>query len=575
MIQMVLLTHLKAGFGKKRVTSCSVACVKNISQKHPFPFAVWLTLSFGAVAYGAEDVRQEMPDFQEKVSAVRSHAKHATKDPFLNLLNSINVLKSVGQLKNESSNQTAEACAAGESRWEIDRSIISYTDTGPWGDFEGLEMAILQNGDERLLAKPFMAMQVCTNEDQEHCYRQPPFFLYKFDDALGEFVDVSHRITNPDEFLIPTQWSYLAADFNGDDKTDLVFGTNGEHFSPIGKTGEGWRWENFILASNKDGTYTWRLLHPFQGITRALSAGDIDNDGDLDLFIDDAGKPDDPKNNLYPDEWGGYFLINDGSATFTRGQQRFPQTTTSTLADLDNDGYLDLALNAKARGCQDHRESCRLFNGVFVYRNNRDYTFSEVASNIPYSQVHSYNGDDDWVIKVNDEEKTFVGLRQTVALLANADDMVDLAVSVETEIGHETFTSILINRGNFEFEVDFSRIEHVQERNMTNRVVAMDVDEDGHTDLYFVRKRKQKGKLAENFISEEIYFNDGDGYFSNENRLGLPKENGLMTIGDVNSDGVKDVIASPAYDHAWISESQRSRTSSVYIATDECVPISD
>lgn len=545
------------------------------SQKYFVLVAVWLTLSVQTLAAGAEDVSEEMPDLQNKASAVLSSAKHATKDPFLNLLNSIYVLKSLGQLKSDASEQTARACSVGESRWEIDRSIISYTDTGPWGDFEGLEMAILKNGDERLLAKPFMAMQVCTNEEQEHCYRQPPFFLYKFDDVLGEFVDVSHRITNPDEFLIPMQWSYLAADFNGDDKTDLVFGTNGEFFSPIGDYSEGWRWENFILASNNDGTYTWRLLHPFKGITRGLSAGDIDNDGDLDLFIDDAGEPDDKANNLYPDEWGGYFLINDGSANFTRGQQRFPQTTTSTLSDLDNDGYLDLALTVKARGCQAHRESCRLFNGVFVYRNNRDYTFTEVTSNIPYSQIHSDNGDDDWVIKVNGEEKTFVGLRQTVALLANDDDMFDLAVSVETEEGQETFTSILINHGDFKFEADFSRIEHVQERNTTNRLVATDVDEDGHTDLYFVRKRKQQGKLAENFISEEIYFNDGDGYFSNENRLGLPTENGLMTIGDVNGDGVKDVIASPAYEHAWISESQRSRTSSVYFAIDECVPISD
>jgi len=89
-----------------------------ISQKHLFPVAVWLTLSFTAVANGAEDVRQEIPDLQEKVSAARSNAKHALNNPFLNLLNSLNLLKSGGSLKSDVSEPTDAVGVFDESHWD-------------------------------------------------------------------------------------------------------------------------------------------------------------------------------------------------------------------------------------------------------------------------------------------------------------------------------------------------------------------------------------------------------------------------------------------------------------------------
>jgi len=57
-------------------------------------------------------------------------------------------------------------------------------------------------------------------------------------------------------------------------------------------------------------------INDFRGQSEDLSAGDIDNDGDLDLYIDDAGQI--GGEDKYPGSLGGYFLINDGQANFTR-----------------------------------------------------------------------------------------------------------------------------------------------------------------------------------------------------------------------------------------------------------------
>jgi len=117
----------------------------------------------------------------------------------------------------------------------------------------------------------------------------------------------------------------VAADFDGDGHPDLAFGATGQ---PI-------RW----FANNGSPA-------PFDGVAGrevttdahsalALAAGDVDNDGDIDLIAGNQGSP----NRLY--------LNNGGSDPFegVAGADVSPDaddTTALVLRDMNGDGHLDL-----------------------------------------------------------------------------------------------------------------------------------------------------------------------------------------------------------------------------------------
>ncbi|MFN7278735.1 MAG: FG-GAP repeat domain-containing protein [bacterium] len=91
--------------------------------------------------------------------------------------------------------------------------------------------------------------------------------------------------------------------------------------------------ENSILLKNNNGIFSKTDILPI-GFYHSVCSGDIDNDGDLDLFFTDT------KNCR--------FLLNNGSGVFTYDNSIFPSDIanlnyfTSELYDLNADGYLDL-----------------------------------------------------------------------------------------------------------------------------------------------------------------------------------------------------------------------------------------
>ncbi len=145
----------------------------------------------------------------------------------------------------------------------------------------------------------------------------------------------------------------VAGDYNNDGCIDLLVLRGGWEF-PMRKS---------LLRNNCNGTFTDATDASGLGkpVTQTQSAvwADIDNDGNLDLFIANENGP-------------AQLFRNRGDGTFEdiSHAARIDHTAFSkavTAADYDNDGFVDFYVSN--------------FNGAnFLYRNNGDRTFTEIGT---------------------------------------------------------------------------------------------------------------------------------------------------------------------------------------------------
>ena len=139
---------------------------------------------------------------------------------------------------------------------------------------------------------------------------------YRRDD--GMLVDPTAGGVNPRKVV--------AADFNGDDKADVIVADHGYDAEPFPGA------PLLLYLSTADGRLAKaKGLEHIIGFHHSVAAGDVDGDGDNDAFVTD----------FFP-----AFLINDGKGNMTRDRDFLPndhaEGDTSELIDVDRDGHLDL-----------------------------------------------------------------------------------------------------------------------------------------------------------------------------------------------------------------------------------------
>ena len=329
-------------------------------------------------------------------------------------------------------------------------------------------------------------------------------------------------------------------------------------------------------------TLNFTLANPqpniMEGYGGTFASGDIDGDGDLDLFMTRIG----PWTKLYK---------NDGTGNFTEVTHNFPRSGNSQafFKDLDGDGDLDLFFSGQ-------NELAQKFANI--YRNDGLGNFTQVPNNLPVfiegaaiADVDN-DGDQDLVITtatisdiyLNNGNAVFTpqgnsvftpvdGIVQIIDIENDGDQDVIISGSntiklyqnngsgVYTLNINTTFPAISAegievadtdNDGDLDLIINgntqnllyinngaglFSSISTNLQQTFFGKNAFADLDNDGDQDLLIVGS--QAGGLPN--IFNIVYRNDGNNTFVQTQILG-GEYIADCVIADFNGDGLKDII---------------------------------
>jgi hypothetical protein len=173
--------------------------------------------------------------------------------------------------------------------------------------------------------------------------------------------DLSHADQSALTTPTPTQHPrhMLTADFNGDGRMDLLVADHGIDVSPFPGG------QSRLVMQTSDGFLadeTEARLPLMKAFTHHAAAGDIDGDGDVDIYM---------ANIFNEARIGPRFYSNDGTGRFGQDDTRIPRAirelerryTASALVDIDRDGDLDLALGGHPAFSQSGRDALLLNDG--------------------------------------------------------------------------------------------------------------------------------------------------------------------------------------------------------------------
>lgn len=327
----------------------------------------------------------------------------------------------------------------------------------------------------------------------------------------------------------PEQFSsgLAAADYDGDGDIDLyVAGGNVEPNALYENQGDG-------IFVDIAATVGVDLIHWGSG----PAFGDVDGDGDLDLFMGSSEQ----KVYLFENRIDTDGVFEDISIV-SGLQMQAMNTVSATFYDYDMDGFLDLFL-AHWGAYREPGEDTET-----VWRNNGDHTFTNtsidsgiadglviklqdwsftpnlsdidgdgdgdllMSADLNTSQVFVNNGDGTFTRTTNRQVITDqAGMGAAVADLDNDGDMDWFVTSIYTldVVGGEHFGNRYYrNHGNGEFE-DLTDIAEVANGDWGWGACAMDFDNDGNLDLFHVNGWLRE--LDKDFTIDQVRFFHGQG----------------------------------------------------------------
>ena len=318
--------------------------------------------------------------------------------------------------------------------------------------------------------------------------------------------------------------SMVIGDFNGDGLDDVF------NFNPFG--------DNVIftqsagsLVASPIADVAWRSTYS-KGYQKQMvkhSVGDIDNDGDVDVFVVRQSDP------YYYNTNGHLWFINDGTGNFTieRRMGRFERqhwystALSSTIADFDNDGANDILL-----GTNNYQK-----NSTRYGRSNQKFG----NNNMLLNGDGTLKGAVEKLANVNHSTK-FATHTDVLNSDLNGDGNLDIvAITMMTTLSDVDNQRVEVRFGNGDGTFYLSQ-ELSQGTQGDARISLEDVNGDGNLDIvatpmdqHWTYYNKKGYSTTLNRLESVVYVNLGNGTFAEDPSVTIDQvsiETGMLFMTD-------------------------------------------